>query len=56
MTNTIDTVKVGRVFFKPDSGPDIETVTVLTLESHVGNVVKLVEKFQRDFYPTFKRQ
>ena len=54
MTNTIDTVKVGRVFFKPDSGPDIETVTVLTLESHVGNVVKLVEKFQRDFYPTFK--
>ena len=54
MTNTIDTVKVGRVFFTPDSGPDIETVTVLTLESHVGNVVKLVEKFRRDFYPTFK--
>ncbi len=54
MTNTIDTVKVGRVFFRPDSGPDIETVTVLTLESHVGNVVKLVEKFRRDFYPTFK--
>ena len=54
MTNTIDTVKVGRVFFTPDSGPDIETVTVLTLESHIGNVVKLVKKFQRDFYPTFK--
>ena len=54
MTNTIDTVKVGRVFFTPDSGPDIEAVTVLTLESHVGNVVKLVEKFRRDFYPTFK--
>lgn len=54
MTNAIDTVKVGRVFFTPDSGPDIETVTVLTLESHVGNVVKLVEKFRRDFYPTFK--
>ncbi len=54
MTNKIDTVKVGRVFFTPDSGPDIETVTVLTLESHVGNVVKLVEKFRRDFYPTFK--
>ncbi|RKU11720.1 hypothetical protein C6502_07555 [Candidatus Poribacteria bacterium] len=54
MTNTIDAVKVGRVFFTPDSGPDIEAVTVLTLESHVGNVVKLVEKFRRDFYPTFK--
>ena len=54
MANTIDTTKVGRVFFTPDSGPDIEAVTVITLESHVGNVVKLVEKFRRDFYPTFK--
>lgn len=54
MANTIDTVKVGRVFFKPDRGPDIKKVTVLTLDSHVGNVVKLVKKFRRDFYPTFK--
>lgn len=45
--------KVGRVFFHPESGPDIEKVTVLTLDSHVANVVTLVEKFRRDFYPTF---
>ena len=55
MTNAIDTVKVGRVFFTPDSGADVEAVTVLTLESHVGNVVDLVKKFQGDFYPTFKQ-
>ena len=55
MTNAIDTVKVGRVFFEPDSGPDVKKVTVLTLDSHVRNVVKLVEKFRRDFYPTFKQ-
>ena len=42
--------KVGRVFFEPDSGPDVEKVTVLTLDSHVANVVTLVEKFRRDFY------
>ena len=53
MTNVIDTVKVGRVFFDPETGPNVEKVTVLTLDSHVGNVVKLVEKFRRDFYPTF---
>ena len=53
MANAMDTVKVGRVFFQPKSGPDVEKVTVLTLDSHVGNVVKLVEKFRRDFYPTF---
>jgi len=52
VANVIDTVKVGRVFFKPDSGPDLKKVTVLKLDSHVGNVVKLVEKFQRDFYST----
>ena len=44
-------VKVGRVFFKPDSGPDVKRVTVLTLDSHVGNVVTLVKNFQRGFYP-----
>lgn len=54
MTNPIDTVKVGRVFFTPDSGPNIESVTILTLESHVGNVVDLVKKFQRDSYPSLK--
>ena len=55
MAKTTDTVKVGRVFFKPESGPDVEKVTVLTLESHVGNVVTLVKEFRRNFYPTFKR-
>ena len=45
--------KVGRVFFHPESGPDVEKVTVLTLDSHVANVVTLVEKFRRNFYPTF---
>jgi hypothetical protein len=55
VTNAIDTVKVGRVFFTPDSGPNVESVTVLTLDSHVGNVVDLVKKFQRDSYPTLKR-
>ena len=55
MVNAMDIVKVGRVFFQPDNGPDVEKVTVLTLDSHVGNVVKLVEKFQRDFYPAFRQ-
>ena len=55
MTNAIDTVKVGRVFFTPGSGPNVESVTILTLESHVGNVVDLVKKFQRDSYPPLKR-
>lgn len=55
MANATETVKVGRVFFKPDSGPDIKKVIVLTLESHVGNVVTLVKHFKRDFYPAFKQ-
>lgn len=50
-----DTVKVGRVFFEPDSGPDVEKIIVLTLDSHVENVVTLVKNFKRDFYPAFKR-
>ena len=54
MTNAINTLKVGRVFFKPDSGPDVKKVAVLTLDSHVENVVTLVKKFQQDFYPSFK--
>ena len=53
MANAIDTVKVGRVFFQPDSGPELKKVIVLTLDSHVENVVTLVKKFRRDFYPTF---
>ncbi|MXV85451.1 hypothetical protein F4X88_06025 [Candidatus Poribacteria bacterium] len=50
MTNAIDTVKVGRVFFEPDSGPDVEKVTVLTLGSHVGNVVELVNQFDPKYF------
>ena len=45
MVNATDIVKVGRVFFKPDSGSDVKKVTVLTLDSHVGNVVQLVKRF-----------
>ena len=45
MDNTTDIVKVGRVFFEPDSGPEVKKVIVLTLESHVGNVVRLVDRF-----------
>lgn len=54
MNDTKEIVKVGRVFFKPDSGYDLKKVIVLTLDSHVGNVVTLVKKFQRDFYPTLR--
>lgn len=55
MANGNNTLKVGRVFFEPDSGPDVKKVTVLTLDSHVENVVTLVKNFQRDFYPAFKQ-
>jgi CRISPR-associated endonuclease/helicase Cas3 len=55
MVNATNVVKVGRVFFQPDSGPDVEKVTVLTLDSHVENVVTLVKNFQRDFYPAFRQ-
>lgn len=55
MPDTKDTVKVGRVFFKPDSGHDVEKIIVLTLDSHVENVVTLVKNFQRDFYPAFRQ-
>lgn len=55
MNNTTDIVKVGRVFFEPDSGTDVKKVIVLTLDSHVENVVTLVKNFQRDFYPAFRQ-
>ena len=55
MVNGMDIVKVGRVFFKPESGPDVEKVIVLSLDSHVENVVTLVQNFNRDFYPAFKQ-
>ena len=55
MTDTKNTLKVGRVFFKPDCGPDVKKVIVLTLDSHVGNVVTLAKNFQRGFYPAFKQ-
>ena len=55
MVKTMDIIEVGRVFFEPDSGPDVEKIIVLTLESHVENVVTLVKNFQRDFYPAFRQ-
>ena len=55
MTDKLDTVKVGRVFFRPKTGPDVNKVVVLTLDSHVGNVVTLVKHFQRDLYPAFRQ-
>ncbi len=38
-------VEIGRVFFQPTVGPELKKVTVLKLESHVQNVVQLVERF-----------
>ena len=55
MVNAMDIVKVGRVFFEPDSGADVKKIIVLTLDSHVENVVTLVKNFKRDFYPAFKQ-
>ena len=55
MVNRVDIVEVGRVFFEPDTGPDLKKVIVLTLESHVENVVTLVKHFKRDFYPAFRQ-
>lgn len=55
MVKAMDIIEVGRVFFEPDSGPDVEKIIVLTLESHVENVVTLVKNFQRDFYPAFRQ-
>ena len=55
MVNAMDIVEVGRVFFEPDSGPDVKKIIVLTLDSHVENVVTLVKNFKRDFYRAFKQ-
>lgn len=55
MVNAMDIVKVGRVFFEPDSGADVKKIIVLTLDSHVENVATLVKNFKRDFYPAFKQ-
>lgn len=55
MANKMDIVEVGRVFFEPDSGPDVKKVIVLTLDSHVENVVTLVKNFRQGFYPAFKQ-
>ena len=55
MVKAMDIVEVGRVFFEPHNGHDVKKVIVLTLESHVGNVVTLVKNFKRDFYPAFKQ-
>lgn len=50
MNNMADTVKVGRVFFKPETDPNVKKVTVLTLNSHVGNVVQLVKQFDPKYF------
>ncbi len=55
MTDKLDTVKVGRVFYRPDSGQSLKRIIVLTLDSHVENVVTLVRSFKREFYPAFKQ-
>lgn len=50
MNSTTDTVKVGRVFFEPETDLNVEKVTVLTLDSHVGNVVQLVKRFDPKYF------
>ena len=45
MAEKCETVDIGRVFFQPMVGPSVKKVTVLKLESHVGNVVQLVNRF-----------
>ena len=50
MDDTNKTVDIGRVFFKPVVGPNLKKVTVLELESHVGNVVQLVERFDPNHF------
>ena len=45
MAEKNDTVDIGRVFFEPPVGANLKKVTVLKLESHVGNVVQLVKQF-----------
>ena len=45
MVEKNEVVDIGRIFFQPMVGPNLKKVTVLRLESHVGNVVQLVERF-----------
>ena len=45
MAEKNEAVDIGRVFFDPMVGPNLKHVTVLKLESHVGNVVQLVQRF-----------
>lgn len=45
MAEKNEAIDIGRVFFKPMIGPNLKKVTVLKLESHVGNVGQLVERF-----------
>lgn len=45
MAEKNEAIDIGRVFFKPMIGPNLKKVTVLKLESHVGNVVQLVKRF-----------
>ena len=56
MVNAMDIVKVGRVFFQPDSGSEVRKVIVLTLDSHVENVVTLVKKFSTRFLSSFQTE
>lgn len=45
MAEKTEVVDIGRVFFEPTVGPELKKVTVLKLESHVQNVVQLVNRF-----------
>ena len=45
MAEKNEAVDIGRVFFEPMVGPNLKHVTVLKLESHIGNVVQLVRRF-----------
>lgn len=45
MTEKNEAISIGRVFFYPMVGRNLKKVTVLKLESHVGNVVQLVKLF-----------
>ena len=45
MAKRNEAIDIGRVFFQPVIGPNLKKVTVLKLESHVGNVVQLVKRF-----------
>lgn len=50
MVKKNEVVDIGRVFFKPMVGPHLKHITVLKLESHVGNVVQLVRRFDPKYF------